>query len=708
MLVSWEPLAGISWHAGDAFVRESIRRRRGKHTEAAKAHRPASTLEVPVPNTPDDESRINAIRFLAIDAVQKANSGHPGLPLGAAATAYTLFSRHLKFNAADPAWADRDRFVLSAGHGSMLIYALLYLTGYAVTLDDLEKFRQFGSITPGHPELHHTPGIEVTTGPLGQGVGNAVGLAIAEAHLAATYNREQTIVDHYTYCLAGDGDLMEGVSGEASSLAGHLGLGKLIVLYDDNKISLAAPTSITFTEDVCARYAAYGWHTQNVAADDGNDVAALDAALNAAKADPRPSLIAVHTIIGFGSPKAGTFGAHGEPLGADNVKKTKDALGWPAEPAFYVPDGVLAWWRDVGARGAAVEAAWKTTYAAWKSQNGALAAQLERSETGTPPAQLPWPTFDAENGSVATRDAGGTVMNAIAKDLPELIGGSADLDPSTKTYLKGFGDFQPGSYEGRNVHFGVREHAMGAIANGLSAHGGILPFTATFFNFVDYMKPAVRLAALNRSKIVFVFTHDSVFLGEDGPTHQPIEQLASMRAVPNLTTIRPADSLETLEAWKFAIAHDGPTTIVLSRQKLPYLGDRNAAVSSGGYVIAGGDTKPDVILIATGSEVSLAIDAAKLLESDGTATRVVSLPSFELFERQSPEYRESVLPSDVSARVSIEAASTFGWHRFVGDRGIALGLDHFGASAPASVLAKAFHFTPQDVAKAASGLLAKA
>jgi transketolase len=666
-----------------------------------------SLEEEPVPNTQDDQQRINAIRFLAIDAVQKANSGHPGLPLGAAAMAYTLFARHLKFNAGDAAWWDRDRFVLSAGHGSMLIYALLYLTGYPLTLADLENFRQFGSKTPGHPELHHTPGIEVTTGPLGQGVGNAVGLALAEAHLAATYNREQTIVDHYTYCIAGDGDLMEGVSAEASSLAGHLALGKLIVLYDDNKISLAAPTEVTFTEDVCKRYEAYGWHTQEVTADDGNDVAAIDAALNAAKADPRPSLIAVRTIIGFGSPKAGTFGAHGEPLGPDNVKKTKERLGWPVEPAFYVPDDVLAWWRAAGARGKAAQEAWTATYAAWSAANPELAAQLERIESGKLPAQMPWPAFDAENGSVATREAGGTVMNAVAASLPELVGGSADLDPSTKTYLKGLGDVKPGDYAGRNIHFGVREHAMGAIANGLAVHGGILPFTATFFNFVDYMKPAVRLSALNKSKTVFVFTHDSVFLGEDGPTHQPIEQLAGLRAVPNLTTIRPADALETLEAWKFALAHEGPTALVLSRQKVPFLGARDAAVDKGAYVLHG-DAKPDLIVIATGSEVSLALETAKLLEAQGTKTRVVSMPSWELFSRQSEAYRESVLPEAVRARVSIEAGATLGWHRWIGDRGIAVGIDHFGTSAPAAAIAKAYGFTPEAIAALASGLLASA
>jgi transketolase len=661
-----------------------------------------------LPNTPDDQLRINAIRFLAVDAVQKANSGHPGLPLGAAAMAYTLWSRHLKFNAADPGWWDRDRFVLSAGHGSMLIYALLYLAGYPVSLDDLKNFRQLGSKTPGHPELHITPGVEVTTGPLGQGVGNAVGLALAEAQLAATYNREQTIVDHHTYCIAGDGDLMEGVSAEASSLAGHLGLGKLIVLYDDNKISLAAPTDVTFTEDVCKRYEAYGWHTQLVTADDGNDVAAIDAAINAAKADPRPSLVAIRTIIGFGSPRANTSGAPGEPLGAENVKKTKEALGWPTEPAFYVPDDVLAWWRGVGARGAATQQAWQATYAAWRAAHPDLAAQLERIEAGDLPATLAWPTFTAENGSVATREAGGTVLNAIAAQLPELVGGSADLDPSTKTYLKGLGDVKPGDFAGRNVHYGVREHAMGAIANGLAAHGGILPFTATFFTFVDYMKPAVRIAALNHNREIYVYTHDSVFLGEDGPTHQPIEQLASLRATPNLTTIRPADALETLEAWKFALAHDGPTALVLSRQKVPFLGERDANVSLGAYIVHGGEAKPDLILIATGSEVSLALEAAKILEGQGNTTRVVSMPSFELFAKQSAEYRERILPSDVHARVSIEAAATFGWHRWVGERGIAVGIDRFGMSAPASAIAETLGFTPQEIAKTAAGLLANA
>ncbi len=660
-----------------------------------------------MPNTPDDQQRINAIRFLAVDGVQKANSGHPGLPLGAAAMAYTLWTRHLKFNANDSAWFDRDRFVLSAGHGSMLIYALLYLSGYPLTLEDLESFRQLGSKTPGHPELHHTPGVEVTTGPLGQGIGNAVGLAMAEAQLAATYNRDQTIVDHFTYCIVGDGDLMEGVSGEASSLAGHLKLGKLIVLYDDNKVSLAGPTDLSFTEDVGARYEAYGWHVQKITADDGNDVAAIDAALNAAKQDPRPSLLNIRTIIGFGSPRAGTFGAHGEPLGKENVLKTKEALGWPTSPDFYVPDDVLAWWREAGTRGAAAQDAWTKTFEAWEAANPDLAKQLQRVRDEKLPESIAWPTFDESNGSVATREAGGTVMNAIAKAMPELCGGSADLDPSTKTYLKGMGDFQPGSYGGRNFQYGVREHAMGAITNGLGVHSGIVPFTATFFTFLDYMKPAIRLAAINETRAIFVFTHDSVFLGEDGPTHQPIEQLGNLRSTPNITVIRPADSLETLEAWKFAIAKKGPTALVLSRQKLPFLGARNADVSRGAYILGDAGVQPDVILIATGSEVSLARDAAKILEGRGTKTRVVSMPSMELFLSQDETYRESVLPSDVRARVSIEAGSTYGWSKIVGDRGFAFGIDHFGMSAPAADIAKNLGFTADGVAEAATGLLAK-
>jgi transketolase len=663
-----------------------------------------------VPNTAADEKRINTIRMLSIDAVQKANSGHPGLPLGAAATGYTLWSRHLRYNPKDPNWFDRDRFVLSAGHGSMLLYSLLYLAGYDLSLDDLKSFRQLHSKTPGHPEAHHTAGVEVTTGPLGQGLGNAVGLAIAEAHLAAVFNREQTICDHYTYCLAGDGDMMEGVASEAASLAGHLKLGKLIVLYDDNHVSLAGPTSVTFDEDVNKRFEGYGWRTMRVDMEHANDVEAIDRAITEAKSKrDRPTLIAIRSIIGYGSPRAETYQAHGEPLGPDNVKKTKEFFGWPTEPDFIVPDDVVAFWRDLAKEKAKVVESWNQAFAAWKKANPEPAATLERMLSGKLPAKLNWPAFNAENGSVATRDAGGTVMNAIAKELPELIGGSADLDPSTKTYLKDCGDFEPGSYAGRNIHFGVREHGMGAIANGIQAHGGLLPFTATFFNFYDYMKPAVRLAALNKSRALFIYTHDSVFLGEDGPTHEPIEQLASLRATPNLVTIRPADSVETCEAWKVMTRPEtGPYALVLTRQKVPFLGDRKALVERGAYVLKDANGTPDLILIATGSEVSLAMDAAKILEGKGTAVRVVSMPSCELFDAQDDAYRESVLPRAVKARMSVEAGATLGWHKYVGDHGIAYGLDHFGASAPASAIAKEFGFTPERIAEVASGLLARA
>ena len=659
-------------------------------------------------NTAEDEKRIDTIRFLAVDAVQKANSGHPGMPLGAAAAAYTLWSRHLQFDSADPHWYNRDRFVLSAGHASALLYALLHLFGYDLTIDDLKAFRQMGSRTPGHPEAHHTAGVEVTTGPLGQGFANAVGLAIAQAHLAAAYGNGGDVFDHYTYVMAGDGDMMEGVASEAASLAGHLGLGKLICLYDDNKISLAAPTSVTFTEDVGARFAAYGWHVHHIDEAHANDVATIDAAIAAAKsAADKPSIILIHSVIGFGSPRAGTFAAHGEPLGVDNVTKTKTALGWPVEPAFLVPDDAAAYFAERAQAGAAAHARWNEKYGDWKRANAALAASFERALAGTLPADIPWPMFTEENGNIASRDAGGIVINAIAKALPELVGGSADLDPSTKTYLKGFGEFQPGSYGGRNVHFGVREFAMSAATNGMALHGGLLPFNATFFNFLDYSKAALRLAALTRVRVIYVFTHDSVFLGEDGPTHQPIEQLAMLRATPNVVDLRPADALETLEAWKIAVQPDaGPTVIVLSRQKLPFLGERDAAVHRGAYILDEPDGTPDLILIATGGEVSLALDAAKLLAAKGTKARVVSMPSWHLFDKQDLAYRESVLPSAIRARVSIEAGATIGWHKYVGDGGIAFGLDHFGTSAPAPAIAEAFGFTPAHIADVASGLLA--
>jgi transketolase len=659
-------------------------------------------------NSVEDEKRINTIRFLAVDAVQKANSGHPGMPLGAAAAAYTLWSHHMQFDPADPKWFNRDRFVLSAGHASALLYALLHLFGYDLTIEDLKSFRQLGSRTPGHPEYHHTAGVEVTTGPLGQGFGNAVGMAIAQAQVAATYANGGDLFDHFTYVMAGDGDMMEGVASEAASLAGHLKLGKLICLYDDNKISLAAPTSVTFTEDVGKRFEGYGWHTQHIDEAHANDVAAIDAAIKKAQGESnKPSIILIHSTIGFASPRAGTFAAHGEPLGVENVTKTKEALGWPVEPAFLVPDDVRTYFDERKTAGAKTHAKWDAVYTDWKLANADLAKQFERARDGKLPDDLPWPTFNAENGSVASRDAGGTVMNAIAKALPELVGGSADLDPSTKTYLKGFGDFQPGTYGGRNVHYGVREHAMAAATNGIALHGGILPFCATFFNFLDYLKPSLRLAAINKIRCVYVFTHDSVFLGEDGPTHQPIEQLAMLRATPNVIDIRPADALETLAAWKFAIQPEtGPSVIVLSRQKLPYLGDRDAAVSRGAYILDEPAGTPDLILIASGSEVQLARAAAKLLAAKGTKARVVSMPSFHLFDKQDAAYRESVLPTALKARVSIEAAATIGWHKYVGDRGIAYGLDHFGTSAPAPAIEKEYGFTPEHIADVATGLLA--
>jgi transketolase len=658
-------------------------------------------------NSTAEELRINAIRFLAVDAVQKANSGHPGLPLGAAAAAYTLWTRHLRFDPKDPKWFDRDRFVLSAGHGSALLYALLHLTGYDLTLDDLKAFRQLGSRTPGHPEYHHTAGVEVTTGPLGQGFANGVGLAIAEAHLAAIYNtREQTIIDHHTYVLAGDGDLMEGVSSEAASIAGTFALGKLIVLYDDNKVSLAGPTTITFNEDVRERFEAYGWQTIEVGPEEANDVETIDRAIALAKSETlRPTLIAIRSTIGYGSPEAGTFKTHGEPLGK-NMEATRAALHW-TEPPFVTPEEPTKFFLEVGAKGATLSSEWNARYATWKSANAQLAAQFERARDGKLPADLPWPTFNAENGAVATRDAGGMVMNAIAKALPELVGGSADLDPSTKTYLKDQGDFEPPTPAGRNIHWGVREHAMVAASNGIALHGGLLPFSSTFFNFLDYCKPAVRLAALNKIREIFVFTHDSVFLGEDGPTHQPIEQLAMLRATPNVIDLRPADALETLEAWKFAIQPEtGPCALVLTRQKVPFLGARNAAVSKGAYVLQDPDGGIDVILIATGSEVSLAVDAAKVLAGRGTRARVVSMPSWKLFDAQDEAYRNSVLPLDVKARLSIEAGATIGWSKYVGDHGQAFGIDHFGTSAPAAAIAKEYGFTPEHIADLAAGLLA--
>jgi transketolase len=673
------------------------------------------SLQSPDTTATFEQTCIDTIRFLAVDAVQKANSGHPGMPMGMAPVAHVLWSRHLKYDAANPDWPDRDRFVLSAGHGSMLLYSMLYLTGYGLTIDDLEHFRQLGSRTPGHPEYRDAPGIETTTGPLGQGFGNAVGMAIAEAFLGATFNEaNHTVVDHYTYAIASDGDLMEGVASEAASLAGHLGLGKLIVLYDDNLISLDGPTEMAFTEDRMARFAAYGWHTQDVP--DANDLEAIDAATVAAKAEiARPSIIAVRSHIGYGSPhKQDTAKAHGAPLGADEVTATKENLGWPLEPTFYVPDDVLAFYRKAGARGAVERREWETRFAAWRAAAPEAGQRWERafSREPAPGWRDALPAYQAADPAVATRVVSGAVINAVAPFVPTMIGGSADLASSNNTTIKDAAVFGPGSYAGRNLWFGVREHAMASAANGMALHGGVIPYAATFFVFTDYQRPALRLGALTGAPVKYVFTHDSIGLGEDGPTHQPVEHLAILRATPNFTVIRPADANETVEAWKFALTYnDGPVALVLTRQNLPVI-DRDrygaaAGLTRGAYVLAdaAGPVDPDLILIATGSEVHLALEAHERLVAEGVRSRVVSMPCRELFFAQGNDYRDAVLPPLVEARLSIEAAATFGWRDVVGDHGQSIGLDRFGASAPAGELFETFGFTADNVYRRARTLL---
>ena len=662
-----------------------------------------------------DQKAINTIRMLAVDAIQKANSGHPGLPLGAAPMAYVLWTRFLKHNPRDPKWADRDRFVLSAGHGSMLLYALLYLTGYDVSLDDLKQFRQWGSITPGHPEAGPTPGVETTTGPLGQGFATGVGMAIAERHLAARFNTpDHTVVDHYTYAIVSDGDLMEGVAAEAASLAGHLKLGRLIYLYDDNSISLDGPTSLSFSEDVGRRFEAYGWQVLRVA--DGNDLVAIEAAIHAARAEAeRPSLIMVRTVIGYGSPnKAGTSEVHGSPLGAEEVALTKRNLGWPAEPAFLVPDDVLAHFRQAVERGVAAQAAWARTFAAWGAAQPDKAAEWATMFSSALPEgwDADLPVF-AAGTSVATRVASGKVLNALAPHLPGLIGGAADLDSSTRTYLNLSEDFRAGHYANRNLRFGVREHAMGAIVNGLAAHGGLIPYSATFLVFSDYMRPAMRVAALSHFAPVFVFTHDSIGLGEDGPTHQPVEQIMSLRLIPHVEVIRPADANETAAAWRCAIENrDHPTVLALTRQNVPALDPALGiaeGVARGAYVLSdapGGAV--DVVLIGTGSEVHLVLAAQKLLAAEGIGARVVSMPSWERFERQPQAYRDSVLPPGVTARVSVEAGVTTGWQKWVGAEGAAIGVDRFGASAPYQVIYEQFGLTAAQIAERARALVVRA
>jgi transketolase len=662
-----------------------------------------------------DQLCVNTIRFLAADSVQQAKSGHPGLPMGAAAMAYVLWTRFLRHHPAQPAWPDRDRFVLSAGHGSMLLYALLHLTGYDLPLEELKRFRQWGSRTPGHPEFGVTPGVEATTGPLGQGLANAVGMAIAERHLAARFNRPgHTIVDHHTYVICSDGDLMEGVAAEASSLAGHLGLGKLIVLYDDNQVSLAGKAALSFSEDVPRRFEGLGWHAQAVP--DGNDLDAIDKAIRDARAEgERPSIIAVRTVIGYGAPKkAGTHEAHGEPLGDAELQGAKQALGWPVEPRFLLPEAAVARFREALARGARGEADWQARLEAWRRAFPDLAIEWEHGQarTLTPGWDRDLPTFPAGT-PVATRDASGAVLAAVSPRLPHLVGGDADLAPSTKTLVKTAGSFLRGTPGGRHLHFGVREHAMGAISNGLTYHGGLLVFCGTFFVFSDYMRPAVRLAALSELPVVYVWTHDSIGVGEDGPTHEPVEHLASLRAMPNLVVVRPADAAETVVAWRVALSRrHGPTALVLTRQKLPVL-DRALyapaeGLQRGAYVLAdapGGTS--ELVLIGTGSEVQLVLGAQAALAKDGVRARVVSMPSWELFQAESPDYQESVLPGAVSRRLAVEAGATFGWERWVGSAGAVVGIDRFGASAPGEVVMKELGFTVENVVARARALLGR-
>ncbi|MEH1769791.1 MAG: transketolase [Nostoc sp.] len=661
-----------------------------------------------------EELAINSIRFLAVDAVEKANSGHPGLPMGAAPFAFVLWDRFLRFNPKNPKWFNRDRFVLSAGHGSMLQYALLYLTGYdSVSIEDIKQFRQWGSRTPGHPENFETEGVEVTTGPLGQGIANAVGLAIAEAHLAAKFNKpDAKIVDHYTYVIVGDGCNMEGVSGEAASFAGHLGLGKLIALYDDNHISIDGSTDVAFTEDVSKRFEAYGWHVLHVK--DGNtDLAGIEKAIAEAKAvTDKPTFIKVTTTIGFGSPnKANTAGVHGAALGKDEVALTRKNLGWEYEP-FEVPEAALNHFRKAIERGATYEAEWNKTYADYKAKYAQEAAEFENYISGK--LADGWdkvlPIYTPEDKGVATRKHSEISLNKLAAVVPGLIGGSADLTHSNLTELKNIGDFQKGQYQNRNIHFGVREHGMGAIANGIALHGsGLIPYAATFLIFTDYQRAAIRLSALSRAGVIWVTTHDSIGQGEDGPTHQPIETIASLRAIPNLTVIRPADGNETTGAYKIAIeraSQNAPTLLALTRQNVPNLaGTSVEGVAKGGYTVVDSEGTPDIILIGTGSELSLAVTAAEKLKAEGKKVRVVSLPAWDLFDAQDAAYKESVLPKAVTKRLSVEAASSFGWHKYVGTEGDTVSIDRFGASAPGNVLLEKFGFTVDNVLAKAKALL---
>ncbi|MDT2045936.1 transketolase [Priestia aryabhattai] len=661
-----------------------------------------------------EDLSIATIRTLSIDAIEKANSGHPGMPMGAAPMAYTLWTKFMNINPSNPDWFNRDRFVLSAGHGSALLYSLLHLAGYDLSIDDLKNFRQWGSKTPGHPEYGHTAGVDATTGPLGQGIAMAVGKAMAERHLAETYNKEGLeIVDHFTYGICGDGDLMEGVSAEAASLAAHLKLGRLVVLYDSNDISLDGDLDRSFSENVEDRFKAYGW--QVIRVEDGNDLEELSNAIEAAKADlSRPTLIEVKTTIGYGSPNhAGTSGVHGAPLGADETKLTKEAYSWTFEEDFYVPEEVYAHFKaTIADEGAKKEKEWNDVFAQYKEKHPELAAQFELAVQGKLPEgwEQQLPVYET-GSSLATRASSGEVLNAVAQAVPQFFGGSADLAGSNKTMIKGAEDFTAKAYSGRNIWFGVREFAMGAALNGMALHGGVKVFGGTFFVFSDYLRPAIRLAALMKLPVTYVFTHDSIAVGEDGPTHEPIEQLPSLRAMPGLSVIRPADANETAAAWRLSLeSTDTPTALVLTRQNLPTLEGTNETayegVSKGAYVVSkAGKEQADALLLATGSEVSLAVDAQKALEAEGISVAVVSMPSWDRFEKQSAEYKESVIPKSVKKRLGIEMASTLGWERYVGDEGQVLGINHFGASAPGETIMKEFGFTVENVVARVKSML---
>ncbi|MHA1948903.1 MAG: transketolase [Candidatus Thorarchaeota archaeon] len=660
------------------------------------------------------DQAINTIRFLSADAVQRANSGHPGMPMGAAAMAYTLWTRHLRFNPKNPEWWDRDRFVLSGGHGSMLLYSLLHLTGYDVSLEDLKDFRQMGCRTPGHPENFCTPGVEVTTGPLGQGLGNTIGMAIAEAHLAAIFNRPDfNLIDHFIYGIVTDGDLMEGISSEAASLAGHLRLGKIVLLYDDNLISIDGSTELTFSEDRIARFEAFGWHVQRVA--EGNNVDAIDQAIQMAKKDPRPSLIAVRTNIGYGLPtRQDTAKAHGEPAGVEELAGAKKKLNWPREPDFYIPDEVLEHYRLIGQHGGKKEEEWNSLFDDYSKSHPDLASEFSRRMKGELAEK--WddglPVFQPTDGPIATRAASGKTINNLALKLPEMIGGSADLTPSNKTWIDGSPSFQADSLEGRNIHYGVREHAMAAAVNGMAAHGGVIPYSGTFLMFSDYMRPSIRLSALSKHRSIWVFTHDSIGVGEDGPTHQPVEQIASLRAIPGLTVIRPGDANEVVEAWKIAISNiDRPTLLAFTRQKIAIL-DRNkyapaSGVQKGAYVLADLGKNPEIILMASGSEVPLIVEVGEKLAADGVNVRLVSFPSWELFENQSQGYRDSVLPPKIRKRLAVEAGVSQGWTKWIGDDGDMHSVDKFGSSAPSKVVFEKYGFTVDNILDKARKLIGK-